>query len=227
MKRFNGHNGNGLNGHRTNGKARTLVPRVKNRIPEVLNEYEAKALLKQPNRRAITGLRDYCMIALMLNCGLRSQEVLDLETGDIDWNTGKLIVKHGKGNKQRVLWVSEADLSTLSKWRERKPVSPLLFTTLKGKFLWGSHLRQMTKRRALRAGIEKDVHPHMLRHTFATDIFKQSKNIRLVQKALGHSDLSTTMIYTHVFDAELESEMRNLRRETQGLKSQPTDQVIG
>jgi len=219
MKGFNGHNGNG---HGHNGKTNG---RVKNRIPEVLNEQEARALLKRPNRRAITGLRDYCIIALMLNCGLRSQETLDLQISDIDFTTGKLIVKHGKGNKQRQLWLNESDLEALRQWRERKAESPLLFTTLKGKFLYGSHIRQMIKRRALRAGIAKDVHPHLLRHTFATDIYKQSRNIRLVQKALGHSDLSTTMIYTHVHDEELEFEMVNLRRPQNPEVNQPPNQL--
>jgi integrase/recombinase XerD len=95
----------------------------------------------------------------------------------------------------------------LRRWRAQRPQSAngLLFTTLKGTPIHASALRAMVKRRGTKAGLRhKDVHPHMLRHTFATELYRQTKDIRLVQKALGHSDLSTTMIYTHIVDEDLE-----------------------
>jgi len=70
----------------------------------------------------------------------------------------------------------------------------------------------MAKRYAAKAGIEKNVHPHTLRHSFATDLYRETSKIRLVQKALGHSDLSTTMIYTHIFDGELEDALKSFRQ---------------
>ena len=86
-----------------------------------------------------------------------------------------------------------------------------VFTTLVGKAVSGRYVQQMIRRCGAKAGIEKRVHPHILRHTFATDLHCETRNIRLVQKALGHADLSTTMIYTHVCDYEIMSAMRQLR----------------
>ncbi len=181
------------------------------RIPETLNESEIKALLSQPNKRARTGLRDLAIIRLMLNAGLRASEVLSITIRNIDWTSGKLTVKRGKGDKDRIVWLNEDDLDTLRAWKEKKPISELFFTTLHGKRINDRYLRQMIKRRAKKVGITKDVHPHTLRHTFATDLYRDTRNIRLVQKALGHSDLSTTMIYTHIYDQELESAMKSFR----------------
>lgn len=83
------------------------------RLPETLNESEIRALLSRPNKRARTGLRDLAMIRLMLNAGLRASEVLSVAFRDLDWNSGKLSVKRGKGDKDRVLWLSKDDLEIL------------------------------------------------------------------------------------------------------------------
>ena len=182
------------------------------RLPEVLTEDEWKALLGAPNPRTPTGLRNLCMMLLMLNTGLRVAEVLNLKVRDINWNTGKLMVREGKGKKDRTLWVGEDDLKVLCKWREKRWVqAENLFTTLKGGKLSDRYIRTMVKREGKAAGIEKDIHPHMLRHTFATDIYRDTKNIRLTQKVLGHADLATTMIYTHIVDDEIEDAMRCFR----------------
>lgn len=186
---------------------------MKRRLPHTLNESERKALLSQPSTKAQTGIRDLAIIRLMINAGLRSSELLSLTTKDIDWISGKLTVHHGKGDKDRVVWINEDDLEILRKWRENKPKGELLFATLKGKQISDRYLRAMVKRRAKKAGITKDVHPHLLRHTFATDLLKDTKNIRLVQKALGHASLSSTMIYTHIYDEELSNAMKSLRTE--------------
>ena len=182
------------------------------KVPEILNELERGALLARPNRKCPTGLRNHCMMRLMLNLGLRVSEVIHLKVNDIDWTSGRLVVRAGKGNKDRTLWLNEADLELFGHWRGRKAVqAELLFTTLKGAELDTRYIREMVKRLAKKAGIPKDVHPHTLRHTFATDLYRETKNIRLTQKALGHSDLSTTMIYTHVIDDELEDALKNFR----------------
>ena len=181
------------------------------RIPDTLSLEEREALLSQPNKRYRTGFRDLAIIRLMLNVGLRSSEVLNISINDVDWISGKLIVRHGKGNKDRIVWMNEEDLEIIRRWKERKPQTPLLFTTLAGRKINDRYLRAMVKRRALRIGIKKDVHPHLLRHTFATDLLKSTKNIRLVQKALGHASLASTMIYTHIHDEELESALKSFR----------------
>ncbi len=156
------------------------------------------------------------MLSLMLNTGIRLSEATALQWRDLDLNSGKLLVRQGKGAKDRTLWVGESDLEMLGRWRNRQAQtvagSPRhVFTTLDGNPVSGRYVQQMVKRYAAKAGIEKNLHPHMLRHTFATDLYRETGNIRLVQKALGHSDLSTTMLYTHVYDREVRNAMRALR----------------
>jgi integrase/recombinase XerD len=178
------------------------------RLPEVLTREQARALLATPNRYYRTGLRDLCMIKLMLNAGLRSSEVLDLTWIEVDLHTGRLTVRRGKGDKNRQVWVNESTLVLMRAWRERSPACVYCFPTLHGTRIHGQALREMMKRRGKKAGIAKGVHPHMLRHTYATELYRETKDIRLVQKALGHAHLSTTMIYTHIVDDDMEAAMR-------------------
>jgi integrase/recombinase XerD len=184
------------------------------KLPETLNTEERKALLSAPRLEAPTGHRDLCMICLMLNAGLRASEVLHLRKRDIDWTSGQLMVREGKGKKDRTLWLNETDLDLLRSWKGRRSTSSdLLFTTLNDTPIKDRDLRAMVKRRARKVGIPKDVHPHMLRHTFATDLYRVTKDIRLVQKTLGHADLSTTMIYTHLVDDDVAHAMRTFRQD--------------
>lgn len=187
------------------------MPQMSRLLADTLNNKERLLLLSQPNQKAPTGLRDHCMIRLMLNVGLRASELLNILVKEIDLVSGKLIIKHGKGRKDRIVWINSNDLEVLMRWKEIKPNSPLLFSTLKGNAINDRYLRAMVKRRAKIAGITKNVHPHLLRHTFATDLLRSTKNIRLVQKALGHASLSSTMIYTHIYDEELESALKLFR----------------
>lgn len=181
------------------------------RIPTVLTPPEAKALVEATNPRCLTGARDKCLMQLMLHAGLRVSEALALAEHDIDWTTGQLHVRQGKGRKDRILWLGPGMLQALETWRRRKPKGPLLFPTLRGTRMHSNQVRDMVKRRAAKAGLtHKDVHPHTLRHTFATELYRQTKNIRLVQKALGHADLSTTMIYTHIVDDDYQAALQGL-----------------
>ncbi len=204
-------------------KHKNHIPR---RLPDVLSPQEREALLRQPNKKAPTGFRNYIMMRLMLNIGLRVSEVLKLEVRDVDLNTGKTWIRQAKGNRDRILWLQEDDLELLRQWRERKPSSRLYFTTLHGTPLDQRYVRAMVARQAEKAGIQayypeskedgrayqkSRVHPHTLRHTFATDLLKETKNLRLVQKALGHTSISTTEIYTHIVDEELETALRSFR----------------
>jgi integrase/recombinase XerD len=181
------------------------------KIPVTLTEVEWGLLLSMPNQRCPTGLRNACMLRLMLNLGLRASEVLNLEIRDIDWMSGKLMIRQGKNRRDRTLWLNEEDLDLLREWREKKPGGDLLFTTLDGGRINDRYLRAMVDRLAKKAGIEKNVHPHTLRHTFATDLYNQTKDIRMVQKALGHANIQTTTIYTHIIDDDLEEALRSLR----------------
>jgi integrase/recombinase XerD len=189
------------------------------KLPTVLTEDEQELLLEQMNPRYPTGERNQTMLRLMLNTGLRLAEVTALKWRDINLTTGKLMVRQGKGAKDRTLWVAEADIDRLRSWRERQATACAgtykhVFTTLEGKPLGHRYVQRMVKRYAAKAGINKNISPHTLRHSFATDLYRETSKIRLVQKVLGHSDLSTTMIYTHIFDEEVESALKSFRQAT-------------
>jgi len=187
---------------------------VRKKIPVVLNEDEQQRLLDAPNPRYPTSLRNLCMMRLMLNAGLRSGEVIAVRPEHLNMTSGKLMIRDGKGAKDRTLWINTDDLEWIEKWRleqEDMPESPWLFQTTKGTQVMTRYLRDMVDRMADRADIKKNISPHTLRHTFATDLYRKTKKLRLVQKALGHSDISTTQIYTHIVDEEVEEAMKALR----------------
>ena len=192
----------------------------KRAIPVVLTEEEQEDLLNQFNVRYVTSQRNKVMFQLMLNTGLRVSETTSLRWEDVNLTSGKLMVREGKGAKDRSLWVDEDQLKELGKWKERQvekigKLPRWVFSTLRegnaGKKLTIQQVWKTLKTYAKKAGIEKDISPHTLRHTFATDLYRETGKIRLVQKALGHADLSTTMIYTHIVDEELEGAMKSFR----------------
>ncbi len=184
------------------------------RLPKVLTDDEQRVLVSQPNPRYLSGLRNRCLLRVMLEAGLRASELTHLRPEHLDMRTCRLVVREGKGAKDRVLWISDDLRDLVGRWLERRPSSPWLFPTRGGGQLDTRYLRTMVKHYAVKAGVSEAerVSPHVLRHTFATDLLRETKNIILVQKALGHSDVSTTMVYTHVHDDELEAALR--RRET-------------
>jgi len=186
------------------------------KIPEVLTTKEQEAFLKQPNPRYLTGQRNRVMLRLMLDTGLRLSEMIHLRWKDIDLNSGKVMVRQGKGAKDRTLWTGEANLSELVKWQARQAAectgpALVVFSTKKGGKLNPAYVQRMVNRYAINAGILKHITPHTLRHTFATDLYRETTNIRLTQKALGHSNLATTQIYTHIVDEELEGALKSFR----------------
>lgn len=173
----------------------------KRKIPDILTLEEQDRLLAQFNCRYLCPQRNKTMIRLFLDSGLRLAEMLNLKWRDINLQTGKLKVVEGKGGKDRILWVNDHALDMLREWRERQTEDirtvELVFTTRKGTKLNPRDVRQMVSTYSKKADIEKRVSPHTFRHTFASDLLRANNNIRKVQKALGHADLSTTMIYTH------------------------------
>ena len=186
------------------------------KLPKILTDAETDRLLSQPNQRYFGPHRDYLYMRLMLKAGLRASEATALRPEHIDLMSGKLTVREGKGAKDRTLWVGEMLLEELQAWMDRREEkaqgADYLLPTSKGTQVATSHLRRSVKRYARSGEIEEveRVSPHTLRHTFATRLYRDTGKIRLVQKALGHSDLSTTMIYTHVVDEELEGAMKGL-----------------
>ncbi len=185
-------------------------------IPEVLTTQEQERLLAQLNPRYPTGHRNKVLLRLMLNTGLRVSEATALRWSALDMMSGRLMVWEGKGAQDRSLWIRDDLIDMLGQWRTRQGEvmggrQEYMFTTLKGTRLDRKYLWAMVKRQAEKAGIEKNISPHTLRHTFATDLYRETKDIRLVQKALGHASLANTMIYTHIVDDELEDALKSFR----------------
>lgn len=185
-------------------------------LPKILTDEEVERLLSQPNRRYWGPHRDYLFMRVILKAGLRASEATGLRPAHVDLMSGKLMVREGKGAKDRTLWLGEEVLEELRSWVDRRAdvagASDYLFPTRKGTEVATSHLRRSVKRYARKAelGEVERVSPHTLRHTFATRLLEATGNIRQVQKALGHADISTTMVYTHVVDEELEAAMKQL-----------------
>jgi site-specific recombinase XerD len=190
--------------------------KTKRNIPDPLTPEESERLLSIPNKRYPTGIRNYVMIRLMLSLGLRCAEVLALRIQDVDLVSGRLKVNLGKGQKDRILWLNAELLSDLQLWRERrdrrKIESEYYFTTLKGEALDSRYIRAMMARYKQRAGIVRKCSAHTLRHTFATELLKETGNIEIVRKALGHSDINTTAIYLHATDGEMENALKTFQR---------------
>jgi len=181
---------------------------AKLKLPVVLEPEEAQNLLRQPNRRYPTGLRNKAIMSLMLHCGLRLSEVINLKPGNINLNKGKLRVVSGKGNKDRDLAIPEYLIDLLDSWKNKRPESDYFFSTLKGKRLLPRYIQCMVGRYKKRAGIEKNVTPHTLRHTYATYFYKQTKDIETLRRILGHADISTTTIYITLANTDVEAGMK-------------------
>jgi len=192
--------------------------RRKRRLPKTISRDEAARLLKVPNLRAPTGLRNRCMLELMYRAGLRVAEVCALEPRDVDLTRGTVRVLDGKGGDGTAYFDVDSVAALISEWkRERKRLGVAggapLFCTLAGETIDTSYMRAMVKRIARRAGLDPSkVSPHVLRHTFATELLDEGFNIRQVQEALRHADVSTTMVYAHVYDAELRARIQRRKR---------------
>ena len=183
------------------------------RLPKVLTPDEQRALLAKFDRRYPSALRNLVAVRLMLECGLRCGEVVAVKPEHIDLDTCRLLVREGKGGKDRVVWFSDDLRDLIERWLQRRTTAEWVLCTRHGGQVNTRYMREMVKRKALAAGISEAerVTPHVLRHSFATDLLRETKNIRLTQKALGHANLATTMIYTHVADEELERALRRQR----------------
>jgi site-specific recombinase XerD len=182
--------------------------RKKRKLPKTISREEAAALMKAPNLHAPTGLRNRCMLELMYRGGLRVGEVVALTVRDVDLKRGTIRVLAGKGGDGTAYFDTSAIAQLLEEWkRERRRLGVSakapLFCTLKGGAVSVRYVEQMIQRMARRAGVSSPCTPHVLRHTFATELLDEHFTIRQVQEALRHADLGTTMVYTHVLDADL------------------------
>lgn len=176
---------------------------------------EVAALLAAPNLRAPTGLRNRVMLELMYRAGLRVSEVCNLKPRDVDVKQGTIRVWGGKGGDGTAYFDSESLRLLLEQWkgiRRTLPKSEHLFCTLAGSAVSPRYIQQMVQRMRRRSGISARVTPHTLRHTFATELLAEGFNIREVQEALRHSDVSTTMLYTHIIDSHLRAKIQRRKR---------------
>jgi len=181
------------------------------RPPEVLSEAEAIALLKACSSRAPTGVRNRALIAVLWRCGLRISEALSLELRDVDLNAGTVRVRHGKGDRSRTVGLDEQTTALLTRWLDRrKKIGPgaraPIFCTLQGGWIDTSYVRRLLPRLAARAGVQRRVHAHGLRHTYAAELAREGTAINVIRDALGHTSLAVTDRYlrdvapTHVID---------------------------
>ena len=186
-------------------------PRLGRPLPEGLTEQEVEKLLEQPDIEQNLGLRDRTMLEVLYATGLRVSELVTLTIEQLNMRQG-LIRCVGKGNKERLVPLGEVALDWLQQYLlEARPllllghVSEDLFPTRRGKSMTRQAFWYLIKRYAQQAEIEKHLSPHTLRHAFATHLLNHGADLRVVQLLLGHSDLSTTQIYTHVARERLKS----------------------
>ena len=135
--------------------------------------------------------------------GLRCAEALALRPRDVVLARHEVRVNQGKGAKDRVVWIDEATVEILERWKELRPRSDWFFCTLSGRPLATADVRKMLARRGRKAGIELRCHPHLLRHTFASELLEDGASLVEVKQLLGHERLETTAIYSHVANERL------------------------
>lgn len=180
------------------------TPKRELRLPQVLSIEEVDVLLQKPDSSTSLGLRDAAFLELLYATGLRASEIISLALNDINLEAGYLIAS-GKGSKERLIPIGEVAQNLIKKYlKNSRPTllknkqSHHLFTTRSGKSMTRQGFWKLIKKYALATGIRKKITPHTLRHSFATHLLERGADLRSVQMMLGHADISSTQIYTHV-----------------------------
>src|SRR5438270_6663303 len=184
--------------------AELRAPRGGNKLPQVLSRAEIKRLLQTPRGTEPRALRDRALLELMYACGLRASEAIGLEVADVDLEDGVLRAR-GKGRKERLVPVGRQAVAAVRAYLERgRPrlvgdrAETRLFVNSRGSGLTRQGLYKVVQRHAASAGLAGKMSPHTLRHTFATHLLAGGCDLRSVQEMLGHADIATTQIYTHL-----------------------------
>lgn len=179
-------------------------PKLGRKLPDVLTIEEIDKILSQPSINTPLGLRDKTILEIMYACGLRVSEVLDLKTANILYND-EVIRVFGKGSKERIVPIASSAIDWIKIYTEKsrpsiaKPFSEdYLFLNWRGKKLSRMALWDIINKYSNMANIKKKIHPHIFRHSFATHLLEGGADLRSIQEMLGHADISTTQIYTHV-----------------------------
>ncbi len=193
----------------TDPTATLSTPRRSRKLPQVLTRGEIERLLSQPRGTEPASLRDRALLEVMYACGLRASEAIGLELMDVDVQEG-LLRARGKGSKERIVPVGQAALKALRIYLERgRPAlvkgapEAHLFVNFRGGQLTRQGLYKIVRRHAQTAGLADRMSPHTLRHTFATHLLAGGCDLRSVQEMLGHADVSTTQLYTHLSSERL------------------------
>ena len=187
------------------------TPKIGQSLPKVLSEAEVNALLKRPTKPTPLALRNHAMLHLLYGSGLRVSELVNLPMTSCNLSTGHLRIL-GKGDKERVVPFAARTGQVIQEYLHQvrplllkgKP-SSLLFCSNRGKAMTRNRFWQIIREVALQAGISKEISPHVLRHSFATHLLAGGADLRSVQMMLGHTDITTTQIYTHVDGDRLKS----------------------
>jgi len=184
-------------------------PKIHRTLPHFLSEAEVERLLAQPDTSMPLGLRDKAMIELMYSTGLRVSELCGLRVSDLQMNSGSLRCI-GKGDKERIVPVGRKAIDVIAAYlRDSRPKllratgSPYLFLGRMGRRIGRIQFWILLKKYGEDAGLRESLNPHMLRHSFATHLLDRGADLRSVQLMLGHADISTTQIYTHVVEERL------------------------
>ncbi len=184
-------------------------PRRGRKLPQVLTRDEVNRLLSMPQGTEPAALRDRALLETMYACGLRASETIGLELADLDLEE-QVLRARGKGSKERIVPIGRKAVEALCLYIERgRPklvsgrVEPHLFVNFRGGPLTRQGLYKIVRRHALRAGLADRMSPHTLRHTFATHLLSGGCDLRSVQEMLGHADVSTTQLYTHLSSQRL------------------------
>ena len=185
------------------------APRAWPALPKFLSVDEVDRLIEQPDVSTPRGLRDRALIELLYATGMRVSELVSVRPGDLNLRAGYLTCT-GKGDKQRIVPIGQDAITWVERYlREGRPAlagkraSPWLFVNARGGRLSRVGFWKVLKAYGLKAGVPRGLSPHVLRHSFATHLLERGADLRAIQMMLGHADLSTTQIYTHVLEARL------------------------
>ena len=190
---------------RTNPTENIDTPKLSKTLPEVLNQDEIEAILNQPNTIEPLGIRDKAILETMYATGMRVSELTMLKKSNIFPNEG-IVRVFGKGSKERLVPIGRSALKWIARYlneirgnlSKHGSGQDVLFLNARGRPLSRMAIWNIVREYTLKAGIKKEVHPHTFRHSFATHLLEGGADLRAVQEMLGHSDISTTQIYTHV-----------------------------
>jgi len=187
-------------------------PKLEKKLPVFLNIKEVEKLLEAPSGSSLIGQRDRAMLELSYSCGLRVSELINLSYHNINLKE-EFIRIHGKGNKERVLPMGEIAIDYLMKYETnarpvllKKGQSDSYFLSNRGSAMSRQNFFYIIKAYATQVGIDKPLSPHSLRHAFATHLVQKGADLRSVQLMLGHSDISSTQLYTHIQNAQLKAQ---------------------